>query len=501
VSRGGSADCSVENANLNTPTNASPLSPAEVLRTLIEQRKLLLIPAVACTLLALVAALLMPRSWQASQAMVVRDEAAGAREGDGRFRAIDDMKALQETVLELSKSRSVIEATLKQVGPADGVATAAFPTTRDISDLRDAVSLTPPKGAEFGKTEVFYLQVKDRSPDRAVALSKALSSELQARLQSLRDDKAKSTIAELERSAELADNDLERATTALSGLETQVGGDLAELRLLNGGNNGDSDLRRKTVEIENELRAAKLARQENESFLALLESARGDQAKLLAMPNRLLESQPGLRRLKDGLVDAQLRTAQLRGNMSDEHPLVVASVVAEKNVANQVHAELENAVRAVSVDLELNAARIATLQTQVNQNHQRLQNLAGLRANYSNLTAEVEQRSQLLQKARRELSEAEANQAGAKGPGVITLIDAPDLGDRPVGPSRAMIVAGGLAGGLAIGLGLVFLLAPTPGTAANSTTSPRMRTEGTGTFGGLRGALESLTGRHWAASR
>lgn len=487
---------------MNPTSNSLTLNPAEVVKVLLAHRKLWLVPAAACTLLALAAALVMPRTWQATQAMVVRDEAAGAGEGTGRFRALDDMKAAQETVMELAKSRVVLEAALRQVGPADGGASPEWPTAQAVADLRQAVGLAPPKGAEFGKTEVFYLQVKDRSQERALALSTAISAELQRRLQDLRDDKAASTIAELDRGAKLAEQGLEHATQALSGLESQVGGDLAELRLLNGGNNGDSDLRRKTVEIENELRAAKLARQDNEKLLALLESARGDQAKLLATPNRLLESQPALRRLKDGLVDAQLRTAQLRGNMSDAHPLVVAAMLAEKNVAEQVHGELENAVRGVAVDLDLNAARIATLETQVNQNHERLQNLAGLRASYANLTADVQQRSEMLQSARRELAEAQANQAGAKGPGVITLIDAPDAGDRPVGPSRAMIVLGGLAGGLAIGFGIVFLTVPLPVGASSVAADGFGKPAGTtGTVSGLGAALEALSPRRWPASR
>ena len=56
--------------------------------------------------------------------------------------------------------------------------------------------------------------------------------------------------------------------------------------------------------------------------------------------NRLLDSQPALRRLKDGLVDAQLRTAALQGRMSAEHPEVISAKEAETQVAARVHAEL-----------------------------------------------------------------------------------------------------------------------------------------------------------------
>ncbi|MDZ4779151.1 MAG: Wzz/FepE/Etk N-terminal domain-containing protein [Planctomycetia bacterium] len=480
---------------------ATVLNPVEVLKVLAAHRKQWIVSTAVCAVLALLAAIALPRVWQASQAMVVRAEAAGVGEGNGKFRQLDDMKTAQETVLELAKSRTVLEAALQVV--ASDHASAATPQA--VADLRDAVTLTPPKGAEFGKTEVFYLHVQDVSPERAVALNRAICEQLQNRLQSLRDAKAESTINELERGVALAERDLTESTNALSRLESEVGGDLAELRLLNGGASGDSDLRRKTVEIEAELRAAKTAQRESEKLLELLNSASDDHSKLLATPNRLLESQPALRRLKDGLVDAQLRTAQLRGTMSDAHPQVIAAQFAERNIVDQVHGELSTAVRGVNVDLELTSARVAALEDQVNANKQRLGALAGLRAGYSNLTADVTQRSELLQKSRRELADVRATRAGAKGPGVITLIDSPDTGNRPLGPGRATIVLGGVFGGLAIGFGLVFLTAPLPVATATGKTSTtpvthRRRAASQSPVGGLRGALETLVGRQWSPS-
>ena len=68
-------------------------------------------------------------------------------------------------------------------------------------------------------------------------------------------------------------------------------------------------------------------------LLTLLKDAEADPTRLMAAPNSLLDSQPALRRLKDGLVDAQLRTATLQGRMSAEHPEVVAAREAEVQVA------------------------------------------------------------------------------------------------------------------------------------------------------------------------
>ena len=51
-------------------------------------------------------------TWEASQALVVRNEAVGSQDIPGKFRHSDELKAILDTVLELSKSRSVLNATL-----------------------------------------------------------------------------------------------------------------------------------------------------------------------------------------------------------------------------------------------------------------------------------------------------------------------------------------------------------------------------------------------------
>ena len=106
-------------------------------------------------------------------------------------------------------------------------------TDGDIQQLRDAVTLVPPKGAEFGAAEVFYLNVRDHDRPRAVALNRAIATQLQAQFQQLRDLKAQSMIDELTKTATLADSDLKGSLARLSKIEAAVGSDLAELRVLN----------------------------------------------------------------------------------------------------------------------------------------------------------------------------------------------------------------------------------------------------------------------------
>ncbi len=455
------------------PTLAT-VSPGQLLSVLIKYPSRWLFPAVVLAGLAGVYAVVHTPNWEASQALIVRNEAASEQPHPGKFNYPEEMKTVQETILELVKSGNVLTTALKQVGvPADyrGSATE-WPTPQAVAQLRDAIKLVPPKGTEFGTTEIFYLKVQDRDRQRAVALAVAICSRLEASFQELRDTKARSMIEELAKAVHLAKSDLDESTSRLTETETRVGSDLAELRLLQDSNSGDSALRRTLTEIRNELRQAATAAKSNEQLVSLLQEIRKDPNRVAAIPNQLIESQPALRRLKEGLADAQLRTAQLAGSMSDLHPLVQSAKEAEREIGRNLQGELATALRGVEIDLRLNTDRVKLLEEQLGNTSERLNRLSALRAPYANLAAETRSRSALLERAEQRLAEARASEATAKAASLIARIDVPDAGIHPVGPGRATIALGGIAGGLLAGLGAVFLtlqpIPPVPGLGVSA---------------------------------
>ena len=443
------------------PAKQTILTPSELVRLLLVHRRLWLVPAAAVSLLALAYALWRPATWEASQALIVRNEAVNNEVGPGKFGHTDERKTVQETILELARSRGVLAAALERVGPAaDCGQKAAWPTARDIVKTRKRVRLVPPNGAEFGKTEVFYLKVRDRDRCRAVLLAGAICEVLQERFQQLRDAKACSMVDELVKTVQLAKADLEESTARLAAVEKQVGSDLAELRALGENSSADSSLRRTVTEIRNELRQTRAVVKANRQLLAQLSCAREDPGRLVAMPNRLLESQPALRRLKDGLVDSQLRTAALQGTRSGTHPLVRSAKHSEEEIGRHLHNELAIAVGGLRVELQMNADREAMLAGQLAEATRRLGHLAELRATYANQVAETESRAHLVEQAEQNLAEARAALAGAKASSLISRIDSPDAGIYPIGLSRKAIVLMGIVGGLLTGFGVLFLVAP-----------------------------------------
>jgi polysaccharide biosynthesis transport protein len=435
--------------------------PRELGRLLAVYWRRWLITALMITAAAATYALTAGKTWQSSQAMIVRNEAIGSDAEAAKSHGPEELKSIQETAVEFSKSRKVLRAALVEVGPPGGcLQPSAWPADTDVEDLQKAVKIVPPKGVEFGTSEVFYLEVRDKERQRVGDLSTSVCRQLQRCLQGIRDAKARSMIDELEKAVQLAKRDLQAATARLTALEKDVGSDLSELRSLLDSNSSDTALRRTVSEIENELRQYRAAEQSNRHLLELLKGALADPKRLMAAPSRLLESQPALRRLKDGLVDAQLRTAALQGRMSADHPAVISARDAEAQVAARLRAELATAVRGVESELAVAADRVQFLDRQRQRAAARLERLAGLRATYANMLSETSNRAKLLERAEQGLSNARSTSASARAANLISPVDGPDTGTRPVSPAPWMIVLGGVLGGLLTGAGVVILTAP-----------------------------------------
>jgi uncharacterized protein involved in exopolysaccharide biosynthesis len=392
---------------------------------------------------------------------LVRDETAGNISKQGRFDSPEARKTAQETLLEIARNERVAAAALgKLPGPAGRTADARWPNDDDVQRVQDSIKVSAPKGTELGRTDVVYLSACRTNRQEAIALVDALCQQLESRLQDIRNAKAASVLAELDKTYNLARGDLDLATQRLETLEREVGGDLGELRILNESGSGESNLRSGSNKIKEELRQARAGLEGKKELQRLLLAAVRDPHQLMAMPSQLLESQPALRRLKDGLVDSQLHTSQILGKMSESHPLARAAIESERKVRDDLRGELGTALQGLDGDLRVSQTQIVSLEGQLAEVQGRMGRLAELRARYGNLVADVKQKSQTVDEAARALADARASRSSAKSTSLLTRLDTPSAGNSPVGPSREAIVAGGVLGGLIFGIGLVALAGP-----------------------------------------
>ena len=141
---------------------------------------------------------------------------------------------------------------------------------------------------------------------------------------------------------------------------------------------GDSALRRSAEDIRAQLRKNATTEKTNLALFDVLAAAQRNPGRFMATPNRLLEAHPSLKRLKDGLVDAQLRTSTLMGRMSAEHPLVQAAKESEIEIGRNLHDELAIARQGVEAELRMLADRRVLLESQLATTNRRLTNLASV---------------------------------------------------------------------------------------------------------------------------
>ncbi|QDV25094.1 GumC family protein [Aureliella helgolandensis] len=407
--------------------------------------------------------------WVASQGFIVRDEANGAVMRLGRFESQTEMKAAQETILEMARNPMVVRTALEQVGPEPGLfswfSSSPQPVSASAVDglARDGIEVRAPRGAELGTTEVIYLDVKQSSPERARKINVAICDALEHHLQQVRESRADAVVGELSAATASARESLQEATQRLQRMEADAGADLSDLRGLTDTNSGGSANRQMLDAIKSELRQAELARQQISSDLNLAIESYENPDQLLVAPSNLLNSQPGLKRLREGLADATITTSQLKGRYFEVHPKVISALETEQRIRDQLRQELSLSVETLRKELEIATGRNVKLRSQQTQLESRLERLAAIRASYGNATSEVRSRNEQLQAAEGELAQARAARQAALTSSLITRLDEPLVGESPIGPGRATILAGALVSGLFFGLGIVFLLSPNEG--------------------------------------
>lgn len=408
--------------------------------------------------------------WVASQALIVRDEANGAVMRLGRFESQTEMKAAQETILEMARNPQVLQDALTSLGREPSWSTWLLgerpPTASEIDNLaRNGIQVRAPRGAELGTTEVIYLDVKNESPQRALKLNVAVCDALVDRLQQIRQARADGVLSELSTAKETAQEQLRRATERLTEMETLAGADLSDLRGMTDSNSGGSSTRQVLDAIKSELRQAELQVQQIKIDLKLAMDSHQNPDQLLLTPSSLVNSQAGLKTLRDGLASATITTSQMKGRYTSNHPLVVASLQAENNLREQLRNELGLSIQTLRKDGEIASQRVEKLNLQRSQLESRLEKIARIRADYANVVSEVKSRNQQLQESERELVQAQASRDAALTSSLITRLDKPQLGEKPIGPGRSTILAGATVSGLFFGLGVVFLLVPLDGGA------------------------------------
>ena len=419
--------------------------------------------AVLFTLIGVTYAIFRRDTYAARIGIVVRDEATTSVDRLGRFPSQTELKAAQETTLQMVTNRETIRDALRTIGPPPGVSGDGYPSDTVLTDVADGgVNLLAPSGAEFGNTEVVFLQTKSSSRERAVRFADAMYDSLAAQLRHVRSLRADSMIEELQHARDTAAEALAKASESLHEIEVRFGEDLSDLRHLRDTISGDGANRRSLEQIENSIQTAEVERRRMETLREILNDAVGNPARLLSVGAETLAGHPSLSRMKDGLVDAQLAASQLAGRYQEGHPKLLSARATESEIRSAMRQESRAASGALTTQIRLQDEELVKLHHRRDQVALRLSKLADFRLQYAALDAEVKQRTETLTAAQKRLGEAIAARSAAMNTNLIARVGPAQVGEKPLGAGGVTVAGGSIVAGLAFGLGVVFLVAPGP---------------------------------------
>ena len=395
--------------------------------------------------------------WVASQALIIRDEVGGTMNRQGRFDNKESLKAAQDTILEIARNPQVVQQALKSQLPAD----APPITEKDVNGfIGGQLSVRSPKGSEFGTTEIFYVDVRHNEQEQAIQLNQAICTALERRLQDIRMTRYLGIVNELKYALDIAKEEQATATEHLKKIENDVGENLTDLRSLTDSPSAGGTAKLLLDQLASERRQAESQTRQHQEELRFLELLEDDPARVLVAPSNVLNSQPGLKRLCEGLVDSQLQELQLSGRFTDAHPSIRAAKIAREAIRVQLGTELKLARASLQSEINVTEQRVKSLDEQIQKSQDRFAELANIRADYANALAEVRNRTSIIEQIERDLAAADANRRAADQSSLITRIDSPVLSDKPIGPGAKTLLLAAIMAGFLSGVGLILLVAP-----------------------------------------
>lgn len=433
-----------------------------LLSTLWTHRLWWIAPAVLGLVLASTYALfLRSESWTARQSFLVRDDLLGQAYKPGRFESQESMKSAQETILEVSRRPQVIRAALTQLGPEPGAAASEdWVTDELIESMQGSIEISAPNGAEFGKTEVIVLTSKASTRERSRKFIELLSSEIVTQVNRVRGLRFQSMEAELLEARDSSKRQLDASTKQLQALDALLGPDVGVMNALNDSQAGDTPMKREILQIKIESRQLETQLEMAQTTLGALKDVKENPKSVIHLSSDVLRQQPALNRYKDELVRLQSALSIELAAKHEKHAGSKRARLAVQMMEKQILDSIQGEINGVESSITMQQNQLQRLNGEVAKLNQRLITLSSKRADHLRLSAEIKELTSTANKAQASLSQIQSLAKSTRDAGLITPVDAPQVGTRPDGAGRKIVAAAGGIGGLMVGLGLVLLVAP-----------------------------------------
>lgn len=456
-----------------------------ITQSLVEFRKLWLIPAIIGLILATIYAFFIQgETWTSRQTMIIRDDLLGETFKPGQFLNEEAMKSAQETVLETARRPEVIRTTLERLGPERnsllglGGVPSGWPSREVIEDYRGSVSFESANGGEFGKSEVIVLAAKSSNADRAIKFLMLLTEEIDGKLAEVRANRFESMESELRATCEGALQTRSSLEKRIMEMDESFGTDISVVQSMNvqsGGNpsafdNKLNDIRAKRREAKGQILSLR-------SFKELLLDAQHSNAEL-PTSSELLASQPALAELVTGLAKAKDELSAAEASYTSRHTRVKTGRDKVAAIKRQIKKGIPAFISGFDGQIAVLESKIRGLDGLMEENAELIRKISSQRVPYKSLEGELAKQTENYANASARLAQVEARKIASSSIQLLTRVGEPWVGTRADGlGKRVLALVGGIAG-LIIGLGLVMIVAPpfvdpTPGQIAATNFHPQ----------------------------
>ena len=439
--------------------------------TLRNHAMLLIVPAViGLVLAAFYAFFIMPEMWTARQSFLIRDDLSGTAFKPGRFDSEEARKSAQETILEVARRPLVVRSVLEKLGPEAMLSGSNWVTDEVIEDTQKAIDISAPNGAEFGKTDAIVLTAKSSTRERTRKFIELLSKEITTQTNRIRSLRFESMESESHQAYLAAVEARDDAINRLNDLDQRLGSDFGFLTLR--GNQPGQPTQPSGVEgIQSEILRKQDELEQAEIVFAALLKAFENPKQASQLPSEVAAAQPKIENTMAKLLDLQEELHLAKGLYSNRHPRVRSLAKAIEFSQQQLHNSLTGEMAGVQAGIKLKKRQLAGLKDRIEKLKARLIRLSKARSEHLALTTQSQQLGEAATRAKTAWTEIESRTKTARTVGLLTPTDVAQVSTRPDGVGKKAVSLAGLLGGLLIGTGLMFIVAPPMGEPTSDLTT------------------------------
>ncbi len=442
----------------NINNNDSTIDLRKLFSIMGEQKKIIIPIIVVCTVVAIIVAFVLPKSYQSNTLVRIKSSnnsamsSMAAMAGGFGIDVGGSSSASPENYMELMKSREVLEPIMEQVDMPEEDKEKL--TTEDF--IKKYLEITNTK-----KTDLINITAYGKTPEEAQMISQSVADNFLALMTKLNKEDNSSVLKFLDERIKIAKEEMETAENKLQAYQQE----------------------HKIYAPDEQAKAIITNLNTYDTTIAQLQAqSEGDSAKLAGVTSQLEQQNASLLEynvsdntnignIRESIVNKRVELVGLQQQFTDEHPDVIKAKEELNSLEKSLSDEITKAVNSQSVTLSpvqsnllkdkistevqisVNNASLEALKAKQAQAQESIATLSADSVEYMRLSREATITGQVYTSLVQNYEQTRIQEA--KDSMDIQIIDAADLPkeDMPAKPNKKLIVAIGFVLGIMISFG------------------------------------------------